>query len=396
MRWPYYDPNTGFFDQAAKDWWHNKKILVINPKNGKQVVLAAKDWGPAWWTGRVIDVSKTALDTLGVETDDIVNIEFADQNAPLGQVKGATFNINDIIRVYNTLDWGLKIHKDSPTGETLKVVPDGWAFKIIGGPKYNIDKHNWWKVKEEKYETSPVGGWVAQDYLIKVSSPKNLVPTSTPGYFVSNQDKIEGAIKWAMAPERKNENWKNLCLGFVAKAFGVEDIGWGCPQEGINNCPKGGVEKFKKEKKFYSVENCWNPPKGALIFFSGKGKDYESNIDYEKCGHIGIYLGNWTVVHAYGTVKIQNITGAKGIEREKYIGSYLGWAYPPKDWLSETFNEYDHDRDGIVRGDVDDLRMQYQAYQGFLSGKEYDHDKDGIIRGDIDDLRMQYYKYQGF
>ncbi|MCK4734420.1 MAG: hypothetical protein KAT65_18335, partial [Methanophagales archaeon] len=81
MRWPYYDPNTGFFDQAAKDWWHNKKILLTNPKNDKQVVLAAKDWGPTWWTGRVIDVSKTALDTLGVETDDIVNIEFADQNA---------------------------------------------------------------------------------------------------------------------------------------------------------------------------------------------------------------------------------------------------------------------------------------------------------------------------
>jgi hypothetical protein len=60
------------------------------------------------------------------------------------------------------------------------------------------------------------------------------------------------------------------------------------------------------------------------------------------------------------------------------------------------FSEYDHDRDGIVRGDIDDLRMQYQAYQGFLSGEEYDHDKDGIIRGDADDLRMQYYKYQGF
>jgi hypothetical protein len=180
------------------------------------------------------------------------------------------FNPDGIVSVVNTGDSGLKIHKDSPTGETIKVVPDGWAFKIISGPKKNINiegrYYDFWEIKEEKYETSPVGGWIAQDYLIKVSSPENLVPASQPDYFISNQDKIEGAIKWAVAPERKNENWKNLCLGFVAKAFGVDDIGWGCPQEGINNCPKGGVEKFKKEKKFYSVENCWNPPKGRQRF----------------------------------------------------------------------------------------------------------------------------------
>lgn len=70
----------------AKNWWHDRKILVTNPQNGKQVVLQAKDWGPAEWTGRVIDVSKTALDALGAVTDDIVNIEFADQDANLGPV----------------------------------------------------------------------------------------------------------------------------------------------------------------------------------------------------------------------------------------------------------------------------------------------------------------------
>ena len=70
MRWPYYGPCTGFYDSTAKSWWHNKKILVTNPKNGKQVVLAVKDWGPcnACFPNcpqsaqeRVVDVSKTAL-----------------------------------------------------------------------------------------------------------------------------------------------------------------------------------------------------------------------------------------------------------------------------------------------------------------------------------------------
>ena len=86
MRWPYYDPGTGFLDLDAKAWWHNKKILVSNPSSGKKVVLAVKDWGPAKKTGRVIDVSSTALDRLGAVTDDVVEIEFADQSAPLGVV----------------------------------------------------------------------------------------------------------------------------------------------------------------------------------------------------------------------------------------------------------------------------------------------------------------------
>ena len=95
MRWPYYDPCTGFLDMNAKSWWHNKKVLVTNPANGKQVVLAVKDWGPcnACYTNcpqsaqeRVIDVSKTALDALDALTDDTVNIEFADQSARVGDV----------------------------------------------------------------------------------------------------------------------------------------------------------------------------------------------------------------------------------------------------------------------------------------------------------------------
>ena len=62
--------------------------------------------------------------------------------------------IGAITKVINTGDSGLRIHKDDPTGETLKVVPDGWTFKIIGGPQYDIQDHNWWRIQEEKYEPS--------------------------------------------------------------------------------------------------------------------------------------------------------------------------------------------------------------------------------------------------
>jgi len=87
MRWPYVDAKPGSKEfYAAKDWWHDRKILVTNPSNGKQVVLAAKDWGPNEHTGRVIDVSETALNALGAVTDATVDIEFADQSSALGRV----------------------------------------------------------------------------------------------------------------------------------------------------------------------------------------------------------------------------------------------------------------------------------------------------------------------
>lgn len=43
--------------------WANRKSIVCQPV----------DWGPARWTRRVIDLSKAALDELGVSTDDTVS-----------------------------------------------------------------------------------------------------------------------------------------------------------------------------------------------------------------------------------------------------------------------------------------------------------------------------------
>ena len=300
-------------------------------------------------------------------------------------------------------------------------------------------------------------------------------PPTPPDYF--SEDWIEKVINWASKQESK-DYWKEYCMAFVSDALKV------C--ENRPSSPNELKSKLENADKYYSKENDWDPPKGSLVFFSGKGKEL-----YERCGHIGISLGNKKVIHAYQTVKEESISD---IEKLDCIDAYLGWAYPPESFFNqedpshrshkfkkgdsifkkegwklraipscygeiitdstkisgegeiiedttiddtdingicnggecvpatitrcywwyvklgdyegwcaeeglekfETFNEYDHDRDGIVRGDEGDLRMQYQAYHGFLSGEEYDHDKDGIIRGDVDDLRMQYYKYQGF
>ena len=60
MRWDY---------RTQKKFWVNRHLLVINPANGRAVIVRAIDWGPHISTGRVLDLSHKTLTYLGVQTD---------------------------------------------------------------------------------------------------------------------------------------------------------------------------------------------------------------------------------------------------------------------------------------------------------------------------------------
>lgn len=94
MRWPYTNSNAV---AGAKDWWVNRKILVVNPKTNKAVVLRAADWGPHVSTGRVVDVSPTAIKALGASTDSTVHIAFAPTNASLGPISAADADLGNSV-----------------------------------------------------------------------------------------------------------------------------------------------------------------------------------------------------------------------------------------------------------------------------------------------------------
>jgi hypothetical protein len=72
--------------EEAKRWWANKKILVTNPANGSSVVARAVDIGPHENTGLDIGLSPGAAEALGIDSGAEVEMVFADQKAPLGQV----------------------------------------------------------------------------------------------------------------------------------------------------------------------------------------------------------------------------------------------------------------------------------------------------------------------
>ena len=86
MRWNYTDLH-GQPILASKDWYYLKRVLVINPANGKKVVASIIEYGPAPWTGRVSGLSPEAMLTLGASTDDNLIYYWAlDQNLPPGPI----------------------------------------------------------------------------------------------------------------------------------------------------------------------------------------------------------------------------------------------------------------------------------------------------------------------
>jgi hypothetical protein len=84
---------TGFFVAMRFDYgpggkaaWVNKRLLVVNPANGKAVVVRCVDWGPNTSTRRTVDLSPQAMRALGMATDSSPLVAFATANAPLGLV----------------------------------------------------------------------------------------------------------------------------------------------------------------------------------------------------------------------------------------------------------------------------------------------------------------------
>jgi len=83
-----------------------------------------------------------------------------------GELLKESLKIGDTVEVY-TGGSCLKIRRNAgtQTDDVLRCLPDGRMLGIISGPKNNIDGHNWWKVREEKYKSSPVEGWAAEKFL---------------------------------------------------------------------------------------------------------------------------------------------------------------------------------------------------------------------------------------
>lgn len=80
-----------------REWWKYRRMVVVNPKNGKIIIAAVGDSGPAWWTGKSFGGSPEVMDYLDMQDGKQkgpVIMFFLDDPAgtiPLGPVE---YNIN--------------------------------------------------------------------------------------------------------------------------------------------------------------------------------------------------------------------------------------------------------------------------------------------------------------
>ncbi len=70
----YPRPFNGPVNSTARNWHERKRVLVTNPANGKRVVAAIMDAGPAQFTDRVSGLSSAAMYELGASVD--TNLEY--------------------------------------------------------------------------------------------------------------------------------------------------------------------------------------------------------------------------------------------------------------------------------------------------------------------------------
>jgi hypothetical protein len=79
MRWAYAPNGTR--------WWRDARLVVVNPANGRAIVVRPVDWGPNTSTRRVLDLSPQALTDLGLSTDGEALVAFAPAGTRLGRVR---------------------------------------------------------------------------------------------------------------------------------------------------------------------------------------------------------------------------------------------------------------------------------------------------------------------
>lgn len=76
-----------------RDWWKYRKMVVVNPANGKLMVVAVGDSGPAWWTGKHFGGSPEVMQYLdmqdGRQKGPVVMffLDDPDNSIPLGPIE---------------------------------------------------------------------------------------------------------------------------------------------------------------------------------------------------------------------------------------------------------------------------------------------------------------------
>ena len=124
---------------------------------------------------------------------------------------------------------------------------------------------------------------------------------STMKAFVVRDPRIERAIGWAMH-RRGSHSWDHYCLRFVGDCYAR---GAGASVHRYDTARQAAHSLHATSHR------STNAPRGAWVFY-----------DSTPNGHVGISLGNGTMINDYGGAGVKVMPISAG-------GHYIGWAAPP-------------------------------------------------------------------
>ncbi len=130
------------------------------------------------------------------------------------------------------------------------------------------------------------------------------------------ESEIDSALQWARgflgSDDTRYNEW---CLRFVQDAY----------EEGANVPLKRYSYAALASERMEAAANVDRPiPRGALVFYDWWGH-IEASPEYRNWGHVGLSLDGEAMVHAYGSVREEDIHGSHVDQRG---WTYTGWAWP--------------------------------------------------------------------
>ncbi|MDR3686261.1 MAG: NlpC/P60 family protein [Coriobacteriia bacterium] len=179
---------------------------------------------------------------------------------------------------------------------------------------------NYWRLRRTlKMQAGPAGVLsvkgrlpCAGEWQAQVANPGSAdyeCCTSVSMAFVVRDPRIDEAIGWARQ-RLGSHTWDHYCLRFVCDSYA---------QGARTSVRRYDTARQAAHALHVTPHQSANAPRGVWVFY-----------DSTAGGHVGISLGNGTMINDYGGAGVE-------IMRIKDAGHYIGWAAPP---LSPSINDW--------------------------------------------------------
>lgn len=142
-----------------------------------------------------------------------------------------------------------------------------------------------------------------------------LFPVTTFADNTISSSSIEKAINYAYNEKStRPDYWKGYCAAFV----------WACYNKGAGLSNRSYPTAREMGDALITHTDA-NPPRGAFVFW------YKTSDPYNHAGHVGLSLGDGTVIHAFSSIKVSQIST---VNNSGY--TYRGWGAPISGYTLDT------------------------------------------------------------